>query len=145
MSASTQGAVRGARGRHALKDVPGTWETRRGVMRYGRESEGFIVVMKRGNARGAKGPQRNVYLSMREAPLECELFYGNPANAGDSLLSATETGPIGQVGSQFLHRWCRGAPAGDCLAARVTWRAVCGKTARTVRGGENETHVLASS
>jgi len=25
-------------------------------MRHGRESEGFIVVLKRGNARGAKGP-----------------------------------------------------------------------------------------
>ncbi|MCX6344194.1 MAG: hypothetical protein NT018_03875, partial [Armatimonadetes bacterium] len=27
------------------------------------------------------------------------------------------------------------ATACACLAARVTWRAVCGKTARTVRGG----------
>ena len=76
MSASTQGAVRGARGRHALKDVSGTWETRRSVMRYGRESEGFIVVLKRGNARGAKGPQRNMYLLMRGDPLEQMLAYG---------------------------------------------------------------------
>jgi len=76
MSASTQWAVRGARGRHALKDVPGTWETRRGVMRGGRESEGFIVVLKRGNARGAKGPQRNMYLLMRGDPLGREFHYG---------------------------------------------------------------------
>ena len=41
-----------------------------------RESEGLIVVMKRGNARGAKGPQRNVYLLMRGDPLERTFYYG---------------------------------------------------------------------
>jgi len=51
-SKCTQRAVRGARGRHVHKGEMGTWETPNG---FG-ESEGLIVVMKRGNARGAKGP-----------------------------------------------------------------------------------------
>ena len=51
-------AARGVMGRRAQKDGTGTWETRGALRADCRESEGFIVVMKRGNARGAKGPQR---------------------------------------------------------------------------------------
>ena len=41
-----------------------------------RESEGFIVVLKRGNARGGSGPWRNVHLFMRGEPLGREFDYG---------------------------------------------------------------------
>ena len=53
----------------------GTWETRTGFCLC-RESEGLILALKPGNAGGAKGPQRNMYLSMREDPLERMLHYG---------------------------------------------------------------------
>ena len=57
------------------KGESGTWETRTGFCLC-RESEGLILALKPGNAGGAKGPQRNMYLSMREDPLERMLHYG---------------------------------------------------------------------
>jgi len=69
-STSSHRTCRGDWGRRVSKDRSGTWETRpcgwnptragkHNRDAAGRESAGSIVVMKRGNSRGAKGPYRS--------------------------------------------------------------------------------------
>src|SRR5580658_1439995 len=99
----------------------------------GWESDRSIVAKKRGNARGAKGPERkHGWVRGREFRLDLRVSL---QNSGLRLARAT--------GANFLSG-DPGWPMGEAEvrldvgpAARVFARAGCGKSARPVRRGES--------
>jgi len=157
-------APRGERGRRAVTERPRNlggpaWclcRSRRGQRLWGihnpqdgrgRESERLIVVRKRGNARGAKGPHFS-RVSIQEGSVDwAAKLYERLADARSPrggcvlsipLFSGVGTVPQGQAGAvgRACQAWQRRPPTPcACLVARDCRGAGCGKSARPVRRG----------